>query len=209
LYKGCTEETHMPPKYVTTVRQLIYWQYAQLIAKAAGFEGNYGFMVSRYKKLQSGEMKWSSSVRDFEKEMAKGDVCVYCGATTTLSTDHVVPTSRAGVDPRIVRLLDSSDNCVRACRKCNSNKGDRDVFEWYGPARIGEIPNLVLSKFLKLAYVLHETQGTLDSKDPNMDGTLDILDLGVVITSLIAKMSEKTKLSPAPEPPRRKNPGVS
>jgi hypothetical protein len=32
-----------PPKYVDTVRRLIYWQYAQLIAKAAGFEGNYGF----------------------------------------------------------------------------------------------------------------------------------------------------------------------
>jgi hypothetical protein len=50
-----------PPKYVDTVRRLIYWQYAQLIAKAAGFEGNYGFVISRYKKLESGEMSWSSS----------------------------------------------------------------------------------------------------------------------------------------------------
>jgi len=40
-----------PPKYVDTVRRLIYWQYAQLIANAAGFEGNYGFVISRYKKL--------------------------------------------------------------------------------------------------------------------------------------------------------------
>jgi len=30
-----------PPKYVETVRHLIYWQYAQLIAKAAGLEDNY------------------------------------------------------------------------------------------------------------------------------------------------------------------------
>jgi hypothetical protein len=38
-----------PPKYVDTVRRLIYWQYAQLIAKAAGFEGNYAcpFEVSQ------------------------------------------------------------------------------------------------------------------------------------------------------------------
>jgi hypothetical protein len=42
-----------PPKYVDTVRRLIYWHYAQLIAKAAGFEGNYGFVISRYKKLES------------------------------------------------------------------------------------------------------------------------------------------------------------
>lgn len=30
----------MPPKHVQTIRQLIYWQYAELIAKAAGFERN-------------------------------------------------------------------------------------------------------------------------------------------------------------------------
>ena len=192
------------PKYVHTIRQLIYWQYAQLIAKAAGFEGNYGFIVSRYKKLESGEMTWSSSIRDYEKEMDKGRVCVYCGAKTGLSTDHIVPISRAGVDPRIAKLLDSSDNCICACRKCNSSKGDRDVFEWYGLDRIDDIPKLVLSKFLKLSFTLHETQGTLDLQDPNMDGVLDIYDLGVVITHLITKISEKTQSKPAPEPPRVK-----
>jgi len=180
-----------PPKYVNTVRHLIYWQYAQLIAKAAGFEGNYGFVVSRYKKLASGEMKWSSSVRDYQKELDKGKICVYCGATTNLTTDHIVPVSRAGVDVRVSRLLDSSDNCVCACNKCNISKSARDIFEWYGPERADEIPKLAVSKFLKLSYTLHETQGTLDLKDPNMDGTLDIYDLGVVITHLITKISEK------------------
>jgi hypothetical protein len=181
----------MPPKYVTTVRQLIYWEYALLIAKAAGFESNFGFIVSRYKKLVSGEMSWSSSVRDYEKEMEKGRVCAYCGAKTALSTDHIIPTSRAGVDPRIAMLLDTSDNCVCACKKCNSSKSDKDVFEWYGTEREGEIPKIVLSKFLKLAYRIHETQGTLDLKDPNMDGVLDIYDLGVVITNLIMRISDK------------------
>jgi len=182
-----------PPNYVDTVRRFIYWQYAVLIARSAGFEGNYGFVVSRYKKLKSGEMAWSSSVRDYEKELDRGRICVYCGATTGLSTDHVVPISRAGVDPRIVSLLDSSDNCVCACKSCNSTKGDRDVFEWYGPQRVAQIPKLVLSKFLKLSYRLHETQGTLDLKDPNMDGTLDIYDLGVVITHLISRMSREAE----------------
>ncbi|MFX1492630.1 MAG: HNH endonuclease [Promethearchaeota archaeon] len=183
----------MPPKYVTTVRQLIFWEYAKLIARAAGFEGNYGFIVSRYKKLASGEMTWSSSIRDYEKALEKGRICIYCGETTGLSTDHIIPASRAGVDPRVAALLDSSDNCVSACKKCNSTKGDKDVFEWYGPGRVGDIPKLVLSKFLKLAYRLHETQGTLDLKDPNMDGVLNIYDLGVVITHLITKVSEKAQ----------------
>ncbi|HVO71299.1 MAG TPA: HNH endonuclease [Aggregatilineaceae bacterium] len=196
----------MPPKYVTTVRQLIYWEYARLIARAAGFEGNYGFIVSRYKKLVSGEMEWSSTVRDYEKERERGNVCAYCGATTGLSTDHIIPVSKVGVDPRVALLLNSFDNCVCACKQCNSSKRDKDVFEWYGPEHTDEIPKLVLSKFLKLAYRLHETQGTLDAKDANMDGVLDIHDLGVVITDLIMRISQKAQPEPAPRPPKSKKP---
>jgi hypothetical protein len=188
-----SEEVLIPPKHVQTVRQLIYWEYAKLIAKAAGFEDNYGFITSRYKKLLSGEMKWSSSLRDHIKELEKGNVCAYCGSSDALSADHIIPISRAGVDPRIVRLLESADNCVCACRKCNSSKGDQDVFEWYGEERADEIPKIVLSKFLKLAYDMHETQGTLDLKDPNMDGTLDIYDLGVVMTNLINRLSRQSE----------------
>ncbi|NLG83084.1 MAG: hypothetical protein GX493_00430 [Firmicutes bacterium] len=95
----------------------------------------------------------------------------------------------------------------KACRKCNSSKGDRDVFEWYGPDQVAEIPKLVLSKFLKLAYSLHETQGTLDLKDPNMDGLLDIYDLGVVITHLLTRLSGTTQAGREPEPSRRRRGG--
>ncbi|MDH4271804.1 MAG: HNH endonuclease [Candidatus Aminicenantes bacterium] len=179
------------PKFVASVRQLIYWQYANLIAKSAGFEGNWGFTTSRYKKLLSGEMQWSSSIRDYEQALEMGRVCVYCGAKKDLSMDHIIPISKAGVDPRIAHLLNSVDNCICACKKCNSSKGDRDVFEWFGHERLDEIPKLVFSKFLKLVYALHETQGTLDLRDPNMDGVLDIYDLGTVITNLISKLSMK------------------
>jgi hypothetical protein len=70
---------------------------------------------------------------------------------------------------------------------------------------VSEIPKLVLSKFLKLSYRLHETQGTLDLKDPNMDGTLDIYDLGVVITHLISRMSSEAQRKPAAEAPGHTN----
>jgi hypothetical protein len=195
-----------PLKFVDTVRRFIYWLYANLIAKSAGFEGNYGFVISRYKKLESGEMVWSSSIRDYEKELERGKACVYCGATAGLSTDHLIPISRAGVDPRIAALLNTSDNCVCACKACNSSKGDRDIFEWYGSERLDDIPKLALSKFLKLAYRVHEMQGTLDLKDPNMDGVLDIYDLGVVITHLVAKMSQKAQRGKESPPPKQQGP---
>ena len=182
-----------PSKLVKTVRDLIYWLYAELIARAAGFKDNYGFVISRYKKLKSGEMTWSSSIRDHLKEWEKGKVCVYCGAEKNLTLDHIVPSSRAGVDPRIKEMLESTDNTVWACRHCNSSKSDRDIFEWYDKDRVDEIPKLVVSKFLKLAYRLHETQGTLDLEDPNMDGVLDIYDLGVIITHLIMRRSKEAR----------------
>jgi len=50
-----------PVKHVKTVEDLIFWFYAQLIARAAGFQDKWGFVTSRYKKLKSGEMKWSST----------------------------------------------------------------------------------------------------------------------------------------------------
>jgi hypothetical protein len=185
-----------PSRMVETVRDLIYWLYAELIARAAGFGGNYGFVVSRFKMLKSGKMVWSSSMRDYQAALEKGGQCVYCGATEALSLDHIIPASRAGLDTRIKCLLESSDNCVLACRKCNSSKCDQDPFEWYGKERLDDMPKLVVSKFLKLCYHLHETQGTLDLKDPNMVGVLDIHDLGVVITSLIARLSAAAEHKP-------------
>lgn len=47
-------------------------------------------------------------------------MCLYCGQTFKayeLSRDHVIPQSRGG--------RDVWENCVTACRKCNSFKGDR------------------------------------------------------------------------------------
>lgn len=48
-----------------------------------------------------------------------------------------------------------------------------------------EIPRIVLGKYLKLIYDIHEKQGTLDSCDLNGDGKIDIFDLGVVFKNTI------------------------
>jgi len=176
---------------VRTVRDLIYWEYASLIAESAGFADNYGFVISRYKKLKSGEMSWSGTMKDFLSQAEKGATCIYCGTNQNLTADHIVPASRAGIDPRIQALLESQDNCVLACRTCNCQKGARDAFQWYRDEKKGEVPKLVRSKFLKLVYKVHETQGTLDAADMNWDGTLDAYDLGVVLTDLLIRGGPK------------------
>jgi len=47
-------------------------------------------------------------------------VCAYCGGlfhTEDLTREHIVPTSRGG--------LDTWMNCITACRACNGHKGNR------------------------------------------------------------------------------------
>ena len=57
-----------------------------------------------------------------------GAACVYCGATASLSLDHLLPLSRGG---------DGEDgNLVTACRPCNSSKGAKTPEEWR-PYRVG------------------------------------------------------------------------
>lgn len=166
----------MPPKAVQTIRELIYWTYAeQVIAPSAGFAKNYRFIMSRYEKLKKGEMNWSSIQMDLkQEELGKYDekCCAYCGSVGDLSHEHLIPLHRHGPD--------LAENRVLACRSCNSSKRDKDIFEWYGVARKEEVPGHVLSKYLKLVYKYHEELGTLDQNDLNRDGELNVRDLGEI-----------------------------
>lgn len=56
-----------PPSAVKTVRELILWEYAKLIARGANLEGNYRFIMSRFQKLKCGEMQWSDITQDDRK----------------------------------------------------------------------------------------------------------------------------------------------
>ncbi|TKJ43854.1 hypothetical protein CEE36_01690 [candidate division TA06 bacterium B3_TA06] len=80
----------MPPKAVKTVRDLIFWQYAKLIARSAGMEGQYGFIMKTFKDLQMGRKKWSDVVREDQK-MFEEKRCSYCDATEDLTWDHIIP----------------------------------------------------------------------------------------------------------------------
>jgi hypothetical protein len=54
----------MPPAAVKTTRDQIFWQYAKLIAKSAGLEGQRGFQMSRFTQLRDGKIIWSSTIRE-------------------------------------------------------------------------------------------------------------------------------------------------
>lgn len=145
----------MPPAAVKSIRDLIFWQYAKIISESAGAgKRQYGFVMDRFKKLSSGEISWSTSIREYVKERERTEECIYCGSKRDLTLDHVLPRSRGGPD--------SPDNAVWVCKSCNSSKGDRRLYEWYGLERRYELPRIAEGKYLKLLYGLHDDMDTLD-----------------------------------------------
>jgi HNH endonuclease len=51
-----------------------------------------------------------------------GFICVYCEETGSVECDHVVPVSRGGPS--------TLENVFTACKRCNLEKGTKDVASW-------------------------------------------------------------------------------
>lgn len=139
----------------------MFWQYAKIIAASAGLgKKNYRFVMSKYKQLQSGRIKWSTSIREWVKEHERPGECGYCGAKMDdLTVEHILPRSRGGPD--------TPDNVVLVCARCNLKKGSKRLYEWFGLDRRDEVPRVAEGKYLKLLHELHERTGTLDVDDPS------------------------------------------
>jgi len=145
----------MPPAAVKTVRDEIFWQYAKLISKSAGFGlGQRAFQMGRFVALRDGKIKWSTAIREWLREHETPNECVYCGANDSLTTEHILPKSCGGPD--------TADNAIRICKKCNSSKGKKRLYEWIGLKNKDKIPRIAEGKYLKLLYDLHGITGTLD-----------------------------------------------
>ena len=49
--------------------------------------------------------------------------CAYCGGEGADTLDHIRPKFKGG--------LNEARNLIPACRKCNGNKGSKDLRDWY------------------------------------------------------------------------------
>jgi hypothetical protein len=144
----------MPPKYVKTINDEILYEYAKLISRSAYGNLERAFITDRYQKLKNGSIRISDTIREWEREQTLPKECVYCGSNEELSTDHLIPKNRGGDD--------SADNLVLSCKKCNSSKGDKGVFEWLGLKEKDNLHRLVAGKYLKQLLKIHQEKGTLN-----------------------------------------------
>jgi hypothetical protein len=100
-------------------------------------------------------------------------MCAYCGETSDLTLDHIIPLSKGGPD--------LPENIVQACKKCNCSKQGQDVFEWYYLHKKAEkIPREIWKRYLKLVWQFHVIHRTLEKVDINQDGKLDIQDIAAI-----------------------------
>lgn len=146
----------MPPKAVKSIRQIIYYQYAKIISEASGKgKTDYKMIMGKWKQLCSGEIHWSSSVREWLKEKENPDECIYCGQKADLTVEHILPRCCGGED--------ITDNVVMVCKACNSSKGGKRLYEWRGLKAKDTHHRIAEGKYLKYLYSLHEKRGTLDA----------------------------------------------
>ncbi len=149
----------MPPPAIRTLRDLLYWQYAKIIAESAGVgKRQWPFVMDRFKKLQQGTIAWDS-IREYVKEREDMEHCLYCGTDADLTLDHLIPKALGGPD--------DEKNAAWVCASCNASKGVRRPYEHW--ARRGglkaakyEVPRIAEGKYLKLLYELLEDTDELD-----------------------------------------------
>lgn len=152
------------------IKELIYFLYGKHVR---GLEGS---DLESFVRLSH---QWQKTIREDELAFGQTKHCVYCGNTEGTRPWPVIPPQRAGSDQRLLHILRSKDNLVTTCGECISAMGERDVLEWHH--RLEDIPPEAMFAFLKTAYQIHLTQGTLESADPNLDGKLDLRDLAVAL----------------------------
>jgi 5-methylcytosine-specific restriction endonuclease McrA len=148
---------------ITTVREQIAWSYANLARADKALQDNaqkYGRLhhmirAKLNKGLREQTMSMASLYQDERLKMTVPQACYYCGSTSKLTVDHLIPRIKGGAD--------ESDNLIWACRSCNSSKRDRDMLRWMIDKN--SFPAiLLLRRYLKIVMRYCESHDLLDLK---------------------------------------------
>ncbi len=190
----------MPDRDVKTIRDLIYYQYAKIIARRAfsvpdGKEAkkqHYGFIKKTFQELKNGAKSWSEITREDWQFVESEKKCIYCGTESELHKEHIVPRSlQIRSECRTCNKIQSIHNQVWACKQCNSSKGTKGLYEFFRAKYPNEkkfydiIPPLLEKKYLKTIYNCHECAQTLSKGDIDSDGEISVLDIDFILHSVL------------------------
>jgi len=181
---------------VKTVRDIIFYQYAKIIAKSAfkvpngkkAKKRHFGFIKKTFLELRDGIKSWSDITREDWQFVEAEKKCIYCGTEKDLHKEHIIPRSMC-INPgcKTCSIIQSIHNQVWACRQCNSVKGTKGIYEFFKEKYPKErkfydfIPSLLEKKYLKTIYNCHKCAGTLNGGDLDGDKELTVLDIDFII----------------------------
>ena len=130
---------------VNGLRELIYWQYANISDSAELGEKRSASVLARYEKLKDEEF-FRDSIRGFVREREVPGGCYFCGATEHVSLEHLFPKIYGGPD--------EEGNMIWVCRSCNSSRGGRRPYEYWTHSGVAkrDVSRLVEAKYLKFLF---------------------------------------------------------
>jgi 5-methylcytosine-specific restriction endonuclease McrA len=186
----------MPDRDVHTIRDVIYFQYAKLIARSAlkvenGVEAKkkgYGFIKTTFRALKSGAKQWSDITREDWQFVDSEKLCIYCGSPDHLQREHIVPRSIA-INERCPSCehVQAIHNQVWACADCNNRKKAMGLYRFYQLMNPGNekyfdyLPSLLEKKYLKTIFRCHECNDSIDKADIDGDGVPTVMDVDYVV----------------------------
>lgn len=186
----------MPDRDVETIQDLIFYQYAKIVARRAfgvtdGKEAkrqHYGFIKKTFRDLKRGKMSWSEITREDWQFVEAEKRCVYCGSESDLHREHIVPKSLAiRLECKSCDVIQGIHNQIWSCGACNFRKGAKGLYQFYREKYPGErkfydlIPPLLEKKYLKTIFNCHECAQTLDRGDLDGDGAITVLDIDFIL----------------------------
>lgn len=153
----------MAKQKIETVREQIYWSYANLAMAHTAVEKNqvkygvFNYMIRAklFKGLKTGIMNMRTIFDDEKIKLQTGGICNYCGNSEKLALDHIFPKRFGGKD--------DAENLIYACRSCNSSKGKKDLMEWMA-FRGTFLPLMVIRRYLKLTLQYCLENNLIDKK---------------------------------------------
>jgi len=162
----------MFPSAIVTVKEVLLWEYARLMAeKALGDRNNWRITLHHFEKLKSDKKRWAAILK--EEVRVDPNRCIYCASGEDLTVTYIVPKSMCP--------LAQMHNTVRTCKKCNYSKGDKDLIEWRVFEGHDKIPRGAMERYLKIVYLCHECNGTSDECALDESGKHDLVYLGYVL----------------------------
>jgi hypothetical protein len=188
----------MPDREVLTLLDLVYYQYAKIVAQEEltrpGFEiarrTQYGMAKDIFRDLKAGRKLWADVTRGNGTREEEPARCAFCGRGGNVEPRHLVP-RRLHINERCgqcERLL-SHGNLVPTCADCAARRGAMGLYAFYRNLFPDEskfyyrIPRHVEKKYLRIIHDCLRCADALGAKDTDGDGNLTVLDIDHAIAT--------------------------